>query len=117
MSDLLDIARAAARAHKQDPEPAEGGDEPLPTDVEKRRQRVLQLVWSNPALKYAVHSDDATADPVMLAVAIRRDDSAVSFEVAIPKAKYDGMALLEMVEKSRGTQGPELAVIKRRGSA
>jgi hypothetical protein len=65
-----------------------------------------------PRLGYAVYADAATTDPVLLAVAIRKDNRVVSLEVAIPKARYDGMALLELVEKWGSTDGPELAVIR-----
>ena len=84
----------------------------LDEHAERRRQRVLKLIWSNPRLQYAVYSDDATTDPVMVAVAIRKStDRVISLEVAIPKARYDGMALLGLVEKWGSTKGPELAVI------
>jgi hypothetical protein len=48
----------------------------------------------------------------MLAVALRQDDRVVTLEVAIPKAKYDGIALLELVENWGRGRGPELAVIE-----
>lgn len=77
--------------------------------AEARRQRVLYLAWNNPDKKYAIHSDDASTDPVMLAVAIRQEDgSIVTCEVGIPKAKYDGFAIMEMATTGKR---PELAVI------
>jgi hypothetical protein len=90
-------------------ETAAQADDALPDPkAEARRQRVLHLAWSNPDKKYAVHSDDDTTDPVMLAVAIRKDaHSVVTCEVAIPKANYDGFKVMELATTGK----LELAVI------
>ena len=78
--------------------------------AETRRQCVIHLAWSNPEKTYAIHSDDDTTDPVMLAVAIRQGpDSVVSCELAIPKATYDGFSIMELASMRKR---PELAVIE-----
>jgi hypothetical protein len=46
--------------------------------------------------KYTVLVDDASTDPVLVKVGIR---SIGTFELAIPYAHYDGLALLEVVEQ------------------
>lgn len=46
--------------------------------------------------KYAVLVDDASTDPVLVKVGIR---GIGTFELAIPRAHYDGLALLEVIEQ------------------
>jgi hypothetical protein len=46
--------------------------------------------------KYAVLVDDASTDPVLIKVGIR---GIGIFELAIPYAHYDGVALLEVLEQ------------------
>mgnify|MGYP001155179881 CR=1 FL=1 len=46
--------------------------------------------------KYAVLVDDASTDPVLVKVGIR---GIGTFELAIPHAHYDGLALLEVIEQ------------------
>lgn len=61
-----------------------------------RRKRVLTMLLDNPGTMYAVEVDDADTDPVIVAVAIR---GQASFEMTIPAAHYDGLALLEVLEQ------------------
>jgi hypothetical protein len=61
-----------------------------------RQQRALELLQSNPALKYAVLVDDATTDPVLVTVGIR---GLAVFNLEIPHAHYDGLALLQILEE------------------
>ncbi|SCY31085.1 hypothetical protein [Nitrosospira sp. Nsp13] len=63
---------------------------------EGRQQRVLGMLSNNPTLKYAVLVDDATTDPVLLTVGIRE---LATFDMEIPKANYDGIALLQVIEQ------------------
>ncbi|SES71483.1 hypothetical protein SAMN05216412_101341 [Nitrosospira multiformis] len=46
--------------------------------------------------KYAVLVDDASTDPVLVKVGIK---GIGTFELAIPHAHYDGLALLEVIEQ------------------
>lgn len=61
---------------------------------ECRRQTVISMLGDG--RKYAVLVEDASTDPVVCAVAIR---GLASFELEIPRKYYDGMALLELIEK------------------
>ena len=67
--------------------------------AEARRQRVLDMLAGNPALRIAVVCD-GEGDPVPVAVAIRDKGSC---EVHIPAARFDPFALLELVERHGGT--------------
>ena len=64
-------------------------------EAESRRQRVVAMLADNPALRLAVVCDGA-GDPVPVAVAVRGKESC---EVLIPRANYDGVKLLCLVEK------------------
>lgn len=68
---------------------------------EGRRAKVLATLGADPALRYAVHVDDASTDPVVVVVGIR---SVASFELEIPSRYYDALALLELIEKHVGEQ-------------
>lgn len=63
---------------------------------ERRRQVVLKMLADNPRAPRAVYCDDDTTDPVIVTVAVRGKGS---LEVLIPKAKYDGINLLELADK------------------
>jgi hypothetical protein len=56
----------------------------------------LEEQISKAGKKYAVLVDDASTDPVLVKVGIR---GIGTFELAIPHAHYDGLALLEVVEQ------------------
>jgi hypothetical protein len=59
------------------------------------------MLARDPKTTFAIASDtEADSDAVILAVAIR-DKAACELE--IPKDKYDGMALLELIERHTGT--------------
>lgn len=64
--------------------------------MEARRQRVLAMLTERPGIKYAVVVDSPDADPMILAVAIR---GVGTCELRISRAKYDGMQLLELIER------------------
>ncbi len=61
---------------------------------EARRQKVIAMLGDD--RKFAVLVENPDTDPVICTVAIR---GLASFEMAIPRKYYDGMALLELVEK------------------
>ena len=98
-SALTDAARAMIRAHKADLL-AVLGEGPLSNPAaEARRQRVVEMLDENPALRLAVVCD-AEGDPVPLAVAIRGMGTC---EVHIPAARFDPFALLELVGRHGGS--------------
>lgn len=63
---------------------------------ERRRAKVLAMLEAAPGTRYAVHVADASTDPVVVAVGIRE---IATFELEIPHKYYDGMVLLELIEK------------------
>lgn len=66
---------------------------------EARRQKVIAMLEAAPGTRYAVHVAVASTDPVIVAVGIRE---VATFEMEIPHQCYDGMALLELIEKQSG---------------
>lgn len=74
----------------------------LPDPVaEARRQRVLDMLAEQPGIRYAVVTDSETElDAVILALAIR---GVGTCELRIPKAKYDGVLLLDLIERHGAT--------------
>ena len=60
---------------------------------EYRRAKVLALLEGK---RFALFVDDDKTDPVIAAVGIR---DLATFELAIPRHSYDGMVLLELIEK------------------
>ena len=63
---------------------------------EIRRTRVLEMLKGK---NFALFVDDDAADPVIATVAIC---NVATFEMAIPQHSYDGMVLLELIEKHYG---------------
>lgn len=75
---------------------------PLPDPaMGARRQRVLTMLAENPGVRYAVLTDTQT-DPeaVLLTLATR---GRATCELRIPRAKYDGLLLLDLIERHGGT--------------
>jgi hypothetical protein len=66
---------------------------------EARRQKVIAMLEAAPGTRYAVLVTDTSTDPVVVAVGIRE---IATFEMEIPHKYYDGMALLELIEKQSG---------------
>ena len=66
---------------------------------ERRRAKVMAMLEAASGTRYAVHAADASTDPVVVAVGIRE---IATFEMEIPHKYYDGMALLELIEKHSG---------------
>jgi hypothetical protein len=64
--------------------------------AELHAQATLEEQISKAGKKYAVLVDDASTDPVLVKVGIR---GIGTFELAIPHAHYDGLALLEVIEQ------------------
>ncbi len=63
---------------------------------ERRRAKVQALLEGK---RFALFVDNDKTDPVIAAVAIR---DVATFELAIPRHSYDGMVLLELIEKHYG---------------
>ena len=63
---------------------------------ERRRAKVLALLGGK---RFALFVDDDKTDPVIATVGIR---DVATFELAIPRHSYDGMVLLELIEKHYG---------------
>jgi hypothetical protein len=91
---LLDKAMKARGGQDR---PAKEPD-PLPSPAaETRRLRVLAMLAERPSIRYAVLTD-TQADPevVIVTLAIRNVGTC---ELRIPRQKYDGVLLLELVER------------------
>jgi hypothetical protein len=68
---------------------------------ERRRAEVLALLNASPGTRYAVYVEDASTDPVLVAVGVR---DIAAFEMEIPQKYYDGIELLELIEKQSDEQ-------------
>lgn len=68
------------------------------TQRERRREKVLKMLEDDPKIQRAFVTD-TEADPqhVILTIAVR---GVASFELLIPKDRYDGFMLLEIIQKS-----------------
>lgn len=68
---------------------------------EVRRQRVLEILAAHPGARYAVVTDTkAQPEVVILTLAIR---GRATCELRISREKYDGLLLLDLVERHSGT--------------
>ena len=63
---------------------------------EHRRAKVLALLEGK---RFALFVDNDKTDPVIAMIGIR---DVATFELAIPRHSYDGMVLLELIEKHYG---------------
>jgi hypothetical protein len=70
---------------------------------ELRGPRILQMLSADPEKKYAVLVQDATSDPVRVTVGIR---GLATFDMSIPRARYDGIALLDLMDSHRTEHTP-----------
>jgi hypothetical protein len=69
---------------------------------EAKRQEALAILAQGPSINYSFATDDEREpDNVILALAIRGKGTC---EVRIPKSRYDGIALLEFIEKRTGNK-------------
>lgn len=91
-AELLDELRAAN----------DGAYEALPdAAAEARRQRVLAMLRDSPTVRYAVVTDtDSDPDAVIVTLAIR---GRATCELLIPRDRYDGALLLDLIERHSGT--------------
>lgn len=97
---LTDELRALIRSHKAELLQALAGEPEADPRAEARRQKVLAMLEANPGARYALITDDR-ADPetVVVALAIR---GRATCELRIPREKYDGTLLLDLIEKHGG---------------
>lgn len=108
-ASLLDLARNKLRnnhatsskkvvqqAHSKEEVVVAHENEEIDKPQDPRRAKILSLLESNASLKYAALVDDATTDPVTVTVGIRK---IAVFELEIPHAHYDGLALLQILEE------------------
>lgn len=69
--------------------------------AEARRQRVLAMLRENPTITYAAVTDtDSEPHAVIVALAIR---GRATCELLIPRDRYDGVLLLDLIEQHCGT--------------
>jgi pyruvate/2-oxoacid:ferredoxin oxidoreductase alpha subunit len=69
--------------------------------MEARRQRVLAMLRESPTARYAVVTDaDSDPDAVIVALGIR---GRATCELLIPSDRYDGVLLLDLIERHSGT--------------
>ncbi len=74
----------------------------IPDDVaaEARRQTVLAMLEKNPGITYAIISDtESETDAVIVTLAIR---GKAICELCVPRDRYDGLALLQVLEEHTG---------------
>ncbi|HEX2239335.1 MAG TPA: hypothetical protein VHJ19_13640 [Gammaproteobacteria bacterium] len=76
------------------------GEAPESIPAEARRRAVLSMLANEPGITYALTSDtEVEADAVIITLTMR--DKAIC-ELKIPKDRYDGLAMLQMIEKQTG---------------
>jgi hypothetical protein len=75
---------------------------PLPDSAaEARRRRVLGMLEARPGIRYAVLTDlEADPEVAIVALAIR---GRATCELHIPRDKYDGVLLLDLIERHGAT--------------
>lgn len=70
-------------------------------EMQARRQRVLVLLTAHPSVRYALVTDtESDPEAVVLALAIR---GQATCEFCIPRDKYDGFLLLDLLNRYGGT--------------
>lgn len=68
--------------------------------AEARRERVLRMLQDSPGIAYAVVTDtEVDPDNVILALAIR---GRATCELLVPRAKWDGVLFIDLLEKHCG---------------
>ncbi len=77
---------------------------PEPSEMDRRSMRVLAMLEAAPGTRYAIIVEDTATDPVVVTVAVRGKST---FELEIPRHSYDGLALLELIEKHSVESGAD----------
>ena len=71
------------------------------TQQKTRRQKVLAMLDENPDTQRAIYTDtDSDPSNVILTIAVRH---LATYEMLIPKAKYDPFRLLALIEQHGGS--------------
>ena len=93
---------SAPSRHISEIEAANDSAETLPDPfAEARRQRVLAMLAEHPTVRYALLTDtEADPEAVLLTLAIR---GRATFELRVPKDRYDPFLLLSLIERHGGT--------------
>ena len=101
VNTLLPDLRDFIREHRVELLAALAAD-PLPDPrAQARRRRVLAMLEAHPAARYALVSDEeAEPEAVILTLAIR---GQATCDIRIPREKYDGTLLLDLIERHAGT--------------
>jgi TubC N-terminal docking domain len=98
---ITDETRALIRAHKAELLTALSADTLTHPAAEARRQRLLAMLGAQPDARYAVLTDtEAAPESIIVALAIR---GRATCGFHIPRDKYDGTLLLDLIEKYGGT--------------
>ena len=75
-----------------------------PNATEDAKQQALARLQIDPNVRYALVTPNPDTDPVLLTVYIRStNQSIVTCDLLIPKAKYDPILLEELLKKHGGT--------------
>ena len=93
---VAEVAKVATPNDVTD-KPAKIGSGGMTTPADKRIDKMVAKLADNPGLIYAMQThDEVEPDAVILTLAIRGKGAC---ELRIPKSRYDGFALLELIEK------------------
>jgi hypothetical protein len=65
---------------------------------EPASKRVLDILYHNKDLTYAVVVEDPDTDPVLVRIA-KRSNPIATFQLEIPKEKFDPFKFLDMIEQ------------------
>lgn len=72
--------------------------------AEVRRQRVLAMFAERPDIQRAVHCDGIPVNGIVtIAVGVRFAGGIATAEIEVRADRYDGIALLDLVERHSGT--------------
>lgn len=98
---ITDETRALIQTHRTELLTALAAD-PLPDPAaEARQQRVLELLAANPSARYALLTDlESDPEAAIVALGIR---GQATCEFRIPRDKYDGLLLLDLIERHGAT--------------
>ena len=88
---------------KPQEQPRAGGATLPDRAAEARRRRTLKMLDKRPGLRYALVVDhDASPEAVLVAISLRMSENGkvVSYELRIPRQRYDQVLFLAMLERA-----------------
>lgn len=106
LRESADFGSAASRTKVEamssceQPSDADQGEALPDLTAESRRVRVLAALDPRPDIRHHVAVDNPDTDPVRLMVGIR---NLATFEVEVPKSRYDLKLLLDLIQKHGAT--------------